>query len=278
MSYKQFLSNIFFAVVIGFAASCNTRHQQPTNNSIQTSAAIDSMLKANDTALMRDHYAREKIKSLLSHFPDDKNFPVIIDSTYMANVAKGHDSLGTNEVKTLVRFFYTDDLTNSDSSELYNFYKIDSIKKNHAMEKWMENHPEGAPTQMNAYALKKIWMREQTLLVWALVVSQQYADPVYQYTTVYYTILNNNTILTTFKMGEISNGMDPPMGWESALTGKLNEDGKLLMDKNSTDFDIDSDTAETNHIHYEYLIHQGSTKLLSKKEDEPKKLIIKSEN
>ncbi len=264
MNYKLFPA---IAFTFCLAASCNMAGPTKTNSTDKT--ATDSALKAKDSTFSAA-YSTEKIKSLQSHFPANKNFPVSIDSAYMTMVAKGHDSLGANEVKMLVKPGSEGMLAGPDSSELSNFCKLDSIKKNHALEKWMDNHPDGMPTQMNAYALQETPMADETLLIWAFVFSAQQADPIYEYTDIYCSVLKSNAILITYKLGELSDGMDPPMGWESSITGKLGEDGKLLIDKKNTDFDIDSDTAVLNHIHYEYLFHQGFIKLQSKKEDAPK--------
>ena len=270
MSYKL-LTNLAVACLV---VSCNIAGPDKTDTKVKTS--LDSVMKSKDS-IFRVAYSTEKIKSLLSHFPDDKNFPVIIDSTYMANVVsttQAHDSLGTNEVKMLVRFWFDDELLASDSNDVCDFYKIDSLKLHH---KFTGQYIEGMPTYANAYALQQIWMKEETLLVWALVLVQEDADPVYTLTTVYYTILNNSTILEVGIIGSLMTGADPPGVYQTILSSTLTSDGKLLLDKNEFSGDIDSLTAETKHTHYEYLIHQGYTKLQSKKEDAPKNFKMKAE-
>jgi hypothetical protein len=264
--------------IICLALSCNSGAPQKTATSDKAPndsgrrTSVDSTLKAKDSVLSGT-YSIEKIKKLLSHFPDNNNYPVTIDSAYMANVAKGHDSLGTNEVKMLVRRWHDDDLLTSDSSQVCDFYKIDSLKAHH---KFTGQYKEGMPTYANVYALKKIGMKEQTLLVWALVTIQEDADPVYTLTTVYYTILNNNTILETGIMGSLMTGADPPGEYQTILSSRLSEDGKLRMEQAEFSGDMDSMKAEIKHTHYEYLIHQGYTKLMSKKQDTPVDLKMKN--
>jgi hypothetical protein len=267
MRYKLLPANICMLLFFGLLVSCNVNGPEKTDTHAKT--AIHSLLKNNDS-LFSGTYSNQKLKNLLSHFPVTKNFPLIIDSAYMANVAVGHHSLGTKEVKMLVRLWNDDELLEEDSSNVCNFYLMDSLKTNHTVEKWVKKHPESFPVTVHAYGLQTIELKEETLLVWALVSSQQEADPIYSITAIYYTILNNNTILTTCKLGELSNSMDPPMRWENTLSSTLDKDGKLMMHKKSLGSDIDSDTAQSNHTHYQYLIHHGYTEFVMKKKAPPK--------
>ena len=265
-NYKRIAAPLIFCI----AVSCNNGNTSKTASAAKP--AVDSMLKANDSTISGAH-SNTELKKLLLHFPFNNKFPVVTDSAYMANVAKGHDSLGTNEVKMLVRFWHHDELLYSDSNDMCNFYKIDSLKAHH---KFTGQYTEGMPTYSNAYTLQQIGMPEQTLLTWALVSVQEDADPIYRTTTIYYTLLNNNTILETGIMGRLITGMDPPAEGQTILSSALNADGKLLMEQNEFTGDLDSLTAETKHTRYEYLIHQGYTKLQSKKEDAPKDFKLKS--
>lgn len=263
MLYK----NIYLAIAtIGIClVSCNMGTK---GKDVSVKGVLPDSLKAPSLELSNDN-----MKNLLAHFPADKNFPVIIDSAYMAQVSK-HDSLGAKDVKMLVKFWHTDDLLIVDSEQVIGFYGIDSMKAHH---EFPGKYMEGKPTNVTAYGLKKIELGDETLLVWALVSVQEEADPIYHVTTVYYTILNNNTILETFIMGRLMTGMDPPGEFTTIITGTLSPEGKLLLEEKEFSGDLDSHKGEIKQTHYEYSISRGSIRLKAKKQEPVKKIKLKKD-
>ncbi len=264
---------VAFLSIICLVISCNQGIKNETKSVIATMpdslSRRDPFGKAPSIELSADAKM-----NLLKHFPDNDKFPVIIDSAYMAQVNK-HDSLGAKELKMLARFWHDDELFNEedDSMEVLHFYQNDSLKAYHLFK---GQYTEGKPTYSNAYGLQKINVREETLLIWALVSKQEDADPIYRLTTVYYTILNNNTILETSIMGRLMIGMDPPGEYRTILSGTLASDGKLGLDQHEFTGDMDSLKGELKHTHYEYFIHQGYTQLTNKKADSPKEIKLKN--
>ncbi len=204
---------------------------------------------------------------MLSHFKESTAFPVVIDSSFIANVSKG-DSLGTKEIKKLAQKWFNDSLTEGHQYDLQDFYTIDSVKAKHVFEKWEKKLDIGMTNYANAYAVEKVTLADSTvMLVWALHLVSYPACPSSDITNIYFTFYKyNNTFGQTFLLGSILYGADAPMVGQTIISGTLVADGSLQMEERGIVKDFDSLTADLHHTHYEYLIKHDSIAFKNKME------------
>jgi len=250
--------------------ACNTSHKE--NATERRPGYTDSVKSAKAQAI------DPKIQSLLTHFKEVAKFPVIVDSAFIANIDK-HDSLGANEVETLAKEWFYDSLVFDSRDEVKTFYTIDSVKAKHTFAAWADKLDVGSIEYANAYGLEKVLLNDSTsLLVWALNYISYPADPNYSGTDIYFTMLNRNTIGQTFMLGGNSLGADPPSVGQTDITGKLTEDGKLVMDERILNEDIDSLKGIVDHTHYEYHVQYNLIKQLVKERDAGKPFTFKESN
>jgi hypothetical protein len=197
------------------------------------------------------------IEKLLTHFKDNNNFPVVIDSAKVAGSNKG-DSLGTNEVKLLAKKWVGDSLQQMIKYVLRDFYFIDSIKASGTFAKWAQSLDIGMTKLANAYALQKIKLNDSTtVLLWALKTSSYEADPFSDVNTVYVTLLYNGIITETSILGQLSDSGDPPSMASGILKGTLTKEGKISIEESEEVDDIDSAKGEVARTHYDYVITSG---------------------
>ncbi|MEO6883101.1 MAG: hypothetical protein ABI199_03650 [Bacteroidia bacterium] len=192
------------------------------------------------------------LQSLLLHFKNTNSFPVRIDSTYMTNFST-KDSLGANEIRLLTTKWLDDSLVMNDEDRLSDFYKIDSVKAAHGFSKWAEKLDIGMTKNANAYGLQKINLNHHlSLLIWAISYSSYEADPWWHTTSINFTELNENKLGETFCLGQISFWIDTPNSYQFILSGILNRDGKLVLDKKSEEYNLDDSTKTLENTHFEY--------------------------
>ncbi len=266
------VKSLFITVAVLFSClvlACNTSHDKKAT---EGPGYEDSIKSAK--AVVID----PKMQSLLTHFKENNKFPVIIDSAFIANMNK-HDSLGTNEVKMLVKEWFYDSLVFDSRDEVKTFYTIDSVKAKHAFAAWADKMDIGSIEFANAYGLEKVLLNDSTsLLVWALSYISYPADPSYSGTDIYFTMLNRNTIGQTFMLGGTSLGADPPSVGQTDITGRLTKDGKLVLDERVLNEDIDSLKGTLDHTHYEYQVQHSLIKQQVKQRDAQKHFTFKEGN
>ena len=196
------------------------------------------------------------IEKLLTHFKDNNNFPIVIDSLAMTKVNKG-DSLGGKEVKLLMRK-WKGDSTGITGYAVMDFYHIDSIKAKGLYSKYKDTLGPGMTKYANAYALYKTKLSDSaTVLLWALAYSSYEADPGSDVVDVYYTMLYNGNLTETSILGEVSEFGDPPSAATGIIIGTLNKDGKILLQYSNEVDDLDSMRGEVTRARYDYMINGG---------------------
>ena len=238
-----------------FVMACNTRTTQVAN---ETPGKQDSQ----KIAFVKMAPGLEK---LLTHFKDG-SMPIVIDSVYMTKAEKG-DSMDGNEVKILSKGWgKIDSIDMSEDNGFKEFYTIDSVKAKGAFAKWAEKLDIGMTKLSNAYALQKIKVDDtNTLLLWALVYSSYEADPVFDGTVVYGSLLKQNQVSNCFMLGEISEGADPPSEGQTLITSRLSKDKTLLFDESEMTIDLDDSAGACTVSHFNYLLNNGVPKFISKK-------------
>jgi hypothetical protein len=269
---KNIYKGILVITVAYILGGCNT------NTTQQTTTEHKDSVKSNITP--PDAW----VSKLLTHFKEYDKFPVVIDSVYICNIdhclqnyyqydmvidsafnanLDKNDSLGDSDVRLLVKKWFSDSLVSD--NDMRDFYSIDSAKKLHVYEKWADTRDIGMVEFASAYGLRKIKMNDSlTLLVWAYSSCTYQACPCFAGTSIYFTMLNGNTIGETFTIGDYSSGADVPNMMQAILAGKLDKDGKLVLDEKIFHEDSDSLKGTVEHTHYEYAITYNTIKQLLK--------------
>ncbi len=263
-------SSKYFLLLPGIclAIACNMGNNKNKEKTVKDTGQNDTI------RMLKPLPAEGTTSTLFSHFKENTKFPILIDSAYMAHV-KGHDSLGTNEVKLLTQKWYDDSLVNDNDYVLKAFYTIDSAKAKHAYDKWAEKLDIGMTALSNAYALQKIKLADGSeMLVWAIEAISYPACPSFDNTQIYFTLFNQNSPGVTFTLGCTFYGADAPMVGQTIVTGKLTADGNLTLDENELEEDVDTTVANVNHAYYEYSIQKNGILLKSKKRDATKEIIV----
>ena len=195
MKIKSIYRVSVLVLAIGLIASCG-------NNKVKDARSAEQIHNDSikDAAVAA---AKAKLEKLLTHFKDNNNFPLVVDSAFIANSVTKHDSLGENEVKTILVKWKNDSLMSEDHDAFKDFYHIDSLKANHGYEKYYEKLDNGDTRYSNAYGLQKIELADSTeVLVWALDYASYQADPMFNSTNIYGTLLNKDNIGITFLLGQ----------------------------------------------------------------------------
>lgn len=276
------MRNFFYGISILIlaallAASCNIGNDKGKagnkDSAEKTVITASEKTNINKPSVILGHSVT--MNELLTHFKISNDFPIVVDSAYMNNINK-QDSLGTSEVKMLVKKWAKDSLLIYEEFGLSYFYMIDSLKAGNTYKQWLGNGgiDFSSPIRSNAYGLQKISLTDGTmLLVWALEYSDG-CDPLYTDININCTIFYNSEIRKTFLLGYDDNAVDPPAARQVILSSVLTNDGKLTMEMNDRNYeDIenrDTSTCELNHTHYEYLIKDGNILLKAKQQDATK--------
>lgn len=261
---KHFNWLVFFLSLLIFP-SCNNSSQSNSNskeNKKDTITSINSIEK--DTV-------SGQLQKLLIHFKDTTGFPFVVDSAYIAHVPS-HDSLGAKEVNLLSKNLVKDSLMDDANTTIHEFDTIDSLKANGLYSKWVEKLDIGMVQTANAYALNKIKLNDSiTVITWAIACTSYPADPIYNFTYIYCTILGKDKFKATFVLGRVLNGADPPIADDQYLYSTLYKNGSLKLDYSDSYYDSDSSITTLNKSHYEYIITDGDFKQVSKEQFQPRR-------
>ena len=261
--------NSFFQLSVLALATCLIL--SCSNNKTVKDTRTPEQIKSDSIKDAAVAAAKAKLEKLLAHFKDNNTFPLTIDSAYIANSVIKHDSLGENEIKAITVQWNNDSLMSEDHDAIKDFYRIDSLKANHGFEKYSEKLDIGDIRYSNAYGLQKVQLADSTqVLIWALAYASYQADPMFNSTSIYGTMLNKGNMGITFLLGQSTFGADPPAQGTNILTSNLMKDGKLVMDSKLITEDLDSMTSVTNKSHFEYAISNGKVNLKIKKRSPPK--------
>lgn len=221
------------------------------------------------------------LQKTMAHFKSNNTFPFVVDTAFlnklnsMMQPVNGFDSLGTAEVKVLDAKWHTTEANNVSYYDYREFYKIDSIKASGTYKAWCEKLDIGQTKCSNAYAIQKMQLDSNTvLLVWAFTNSSYEACPYFTNQTINFTIVYKGSVSQTYYLGEYSSYGDPPVSSEITANGKLNADGSFSIDWHQvSDEDMDQPFIFVTDNHSEFIIKHGE--IMKLKED--KKENVKTE-
>jgi len=219
------------------------------------------------------------LKMVLAHFKDCKKLPLKIDSSVTNHLSK-YDSLGGKEVRILARHWLKDSINMYENHDaiMQDFYTIDSLKAHHAYKKYCDSLQPGMTKYGNAYALEKVTLtNDALLLVWAYVTSSYEADPNSGRTCVYFTLINDDTVGDTFVLAEEITFADPPSGSLFTCYSTLSDAGRLVMKETDESDDYDSMLAQIGYSHAIYNISPGSITRVSSAFDSTANRSIKNQ-
>ncbi len=241
---------------------------QTKNNSSEirtvTTLSVDSI---KPFALLND-----SIKNLISLFKTSAALPFDVDTAFIYKANSG-DSLGTSEIILLSKNVFKHELSHGLSYDLEKFYHIDSLKAEKKYLEWTNHMEIGMTKFSNAYALKKIQLNENTLLlIWALCNSSYEACPYSVESDIYFTSVFKNNITQSFLLGQTGSYGDPPVAMQCTINGILNADGKFLLKLLRMNEDMDEPFQEITKEEYEFTITDGEIKLLNQKKHKPTKI------
>jgi hypothetical protein len=206
---------------------------------------------------------------LASLFRSTLPLPLVIDSIFLMKQEFG-DSIGTNEMKQLAANLLRPDESGGLEYELSDFYKIDSIKASGTYAAWCETLDIGMTKFSSAEALGKVKLNDNTdLLVWTLRQSSYEACPWSNLTSVYYTLVHNNTIGQTSLIGENFGAGDPPSSMHRDVYGKINADGSVVLDWREEHDDMDTTFSELEKRAYHLQIQDGKVALVKEIKEKP---------
>ena len=231
------------------------------NNSVEIRTV--TTLSANSikpSALIND-----SVQKLISLFKTNAGLPFSIDTAFI-NKANSGDSLGTREIILLSKNVFIHELSQGLSYDLEKFYHIDSLKAEKKYLEWIKHMEIGMTKFSNAYALKKIQLNENTLLlIWSLCSSSYEACPYSVESDIYFTAVYKNNITQSFLLGQTGTYGDPPVAMECTITGILNADGKFSLKLRRMNEDMDESFQEITKEEYEFIISDGEIKLINEK-------------
>lgn len=138
-----------------------------------------------------------------------------IDSTYLENLELSESSFRAISADTIKLFFekFEYPYTESYDYQLVNdFLRIDSLKKANVYEDYLQTLDLGMLRSAEVLSLGKRSLSDQNIaLFWAIRYSSYEACPFYHGVDVYLTILDENELTKTIKVGSNYSVVDPPM-------------------------------------------------------------------
>jgi hypothetical protein len=212
-------------------------------------------------------------------FKNKKTLPFTADSALLARI-KSFDSIGGAEVKVLDARWFKHELNSGVEYDLFDFYKIDSLKFACRYADWCEHLDIGMTKFSNAYAVATAVADDNTvLLFWGLTNSTFEACPYSAAETIYCSVLYKGEITQSFLLAENLSAGDPPVAMEQRVTGRVNTDGMVIIDKYLMhDEDMDDPFVFVTREHYEMLIKDGTLSLIKEEKGKPVKTPRKKEN
>jgi hypothetical protein len=198
-----------------------------------------------------------QLKDLADKFKTVNALPYTVDTTLLFHI-DNCDSLGGNEVKLLAQNIFRHALAGDAPYDLADLYKIDSLKAAGKYAAWCDSLEPGNTKTANAYALCKLPADSCTLLAWALTKGSYEACPTFATYAVYFSVLKNDKITQTFILGEYVVGVDPPVGMERIVCGKMNKDLSFELNVHQEDDeDMDQPNIAVLNEHYEFALKNG---------------------
>jgi hypothetical protein len=219
-----------------------------------------------------------EIKDLADRFQFHDAPQLIADSLFIEGIEKT-DSLDSKQVLLLAAKWFDHPISNENSYDIENFYKIDSIKKAGKYAEYVSNLDIGMMKNANVYAVAQFKISEKTtVLIWALEYYSYEACPYSNGTSLNFTLLNEGVLGESFVLGEVMSAGDPPVGMTREIYGKLEHDGKFSLELIETNWDGDEEvTTEIKTEHYKFEIAEGKIKMISEKKDKPKVKIVNAD-
>lgn len=206
-------------------------------------------------------------------FKNINSLPFVADTALMFRLDT-YDSLGTSEVRQLDKNWAVNDSSLGEEYIMREFYMIDSVKASGNYAAWCDSLQPGMTKSSRACAIGRMAIDGgYQLLVWGLSSSSYEACPVTTIQEVYVSIVNPDSVLKTFKLGEYILSVDPPVSMERIITGTINKD--LTVDMNlreENDEDMDLPELSVTKGYYRFSIKDGKISMLSQKKEAPVKV------
>ncbi len=210
------------------------------------------------------------LEKTITHFKTKGAFPFVVDTVLLNKLnplydpVSGFDSLGTGEIKTLAINWFTNGEAAGTNYDIKEFYKIDSIKASGTYAAWCEKLDIAQTKRSNAYAIQKMELDTNTLLlIWALTNSSYEACPYFSSQSIYFSIIYKGALSQTYYLGESSAYGDPPISTERIINGKLTADGVFELNSHQiNDEDMDQPFIFVSDQYYKFAIKEGKIQLL----------------
>jgi len=191
-------------------------------------------------------------------FKAGADFPLDIDSVFIAEVSASlYKPLKAEHLKTLF----------TNGKDLENFYGswsvkaciiIDSLKQANLYEEFLQGDNSGEIEYSDAFALNILKFDGRiTAYIWAISEATAESGPYSSGTNIYISFADNNKIISSYMIAELSSGGDSPMWSETIITATIYENAEIDILKTGILGDDDAETEEKTTDSYNYVLENG---------------------